>query len=727
MKKILFLLLILGILSISAVSAQIMCNVADMETVAKKALFNYLPAPQVSKLNPVQIRELVQFYLNVSNLIEARCDMKPVASNVSVETIVKQIHNKTLNMTIPFCSDGTHYGKCSATAPKYCFAGQLVDRCRHCGCPSGYECNYPLETTAPSEQWGKCVPLKCIDGTLYNQCSATKPLFCSNGTLINSCSKCGCASGQICLNNTCTAKTCNNSLGPDLTVTDIVFSPSAPFAGQLVARTSMVKNLGTVASPVVNIKGYVDDVLVAYGSFGPLQPGATVADYSQNVQWGGAWNATSGMHKFEFVIDADNHADECNETNNRFVKYLFVNNATTTEMPPSIVIKGRMINGVTGEPYYVNLKLTQAGANVAEVDSNGNFTINVNDFSGSYVFFFSAPCTFTGGIGITWDSAKKRLFGVTQYLEACQFQPFSYTREIDIGTFKVWPAASIKVNAAMPFTFMVHTLPTICQTNGGTYGNVLYKTEHQLTNVLPVDHRTEIALTFENGTTASMTSDTIRPDQKCQVIPFSYPFSVPNLTCSDGTANNACSSTKPLFCANGTLIHNCNSCGCSAYRTCIGNGSCMSTICVDGTQQGQCSATKPLYCNNGILNNQCSSCGCPSGSSCYAADEICITSSNITSSNILSDNTSKKNLTFSSNGDQIVYFKVLKTAKIIYAYLNIMGLPTFIDQSNMGTPELRCGRILDYSGEGPRIAQSFIPTQPILDKISIYLDRFTNV
>jgi hypothetical protein len=36
------------------------------------------------------------------------------------------------------CSDGTIYDECSATKPKYCLNGVLVDRADICGCPSGY-------------------------------------------------------------------------------------------------------------------------------------------------------------------------------------------------------------------------------------------------------------------------------------------------------------------------------------------------------------------------------------------------------------------------------------------------------------------------------------------------------------------------------------------------------------------------------------------------------------
>ncbi|MEA3342721.1 MAG: C1 family peptidase, partial [archaeon] len=36
------------------------------------------------------------------------------------------------------CSDGTPYGECSSTKPKYCDNGNLVNKPSNCGCPSGY-------------------------------------------------------------------------------------------------------------------------------------------------------------------------------------------------------------------------------------------------------------------------------------------------------------------------------------------------------------------------------------------------------------------------------------------------------------------------------------------------------------------------------------------------------------------------------------------------------------
>lgn len=94
----------------------------------------------------------------------------------------------------------------------------------------------------------------------------------------------------------------------------------------------------------------------------------------------------------------------------------------------------------------------------------------------------------------------------------------------------------------------------------------------------------------------------------CQIDPY------PN--CLDGTLNGQCSSTKPLFCSNGTLVNKCSQCGCS-NSTCSSNGTCQGlSSCSDGTLDGRCSSNKPLFCLGDIMMNMCWLCGCPSGSVC---------------------------------------------------------------------------------------------------------------
>ncbi|MDP2906484.1 MAG: hypothetical protein Q8O03_00940 [Nanoarchaeota archaeon] len=107
---------------------------------------------------------------------------------------------------------------------------------------------------------------------------------------------------------------------------------------------------------------------------------------------------------------------------------------------------------------------------------------------------------------------------------------------------------------------------------------------------------------------------------KCLEQEISYEFTQ---TCSDGTAYGSCSVTKPLYCDNGSLVNDCNSCGCDANFGCQADGSCVALTCSDGTLYDQCSSTKPLFCQNGTLVNMCNICGCNEDQICKT-DESCL-------------------------------------------------------------------------------------------------------
>ncbi|MFQ5647853.1 MAG: hypothetical protein ACE5FW_01330, partial [Candidatus Aenigmatarchaeota archaeon] len=53
----------------------------------------------------------------------------------------------------------------------------------------------------------------------------------------------------------------------------------------------------------------------------------------------------------------------------------------------------------------------------------------------------------------------------------------------------------------------------------------------------------------------------------------------------------------------------------------------VELACSDSTPYGSCSSAKPLYCDNGTLVSKCSSCGCPDGKSC-SGGETCQDSGN---------------------------------------------------------------------------------------------------
>jgi hypothetical protein len=96
---------------------------------------------------------------------------------------------------IEYCNDNTAVGNCSITKPKLCDTGKvLVDAAQKCGCTNGYDV-----------QNSTCVLHvdKCGDGTLFSQCSPIKPKYCNNGVLIDNPTTCGCPDGTAQSGNTC--------------------------------------------------------------------------------------------------------------------------------------------------------------------------------------------------------------------------------------------------------------------------------------------------------------------------------------------------------------------------------------------------------------------------------------------------------------------------------------------------------------------------------------------
>jgi hypothetical protein len=111
--------------------------------------------------------------------------------------------------------------------------------------------------------------------------------------------------------------------------------------------------------------------------------------------------------------------------------------------------------------------------------------------------------------------------------------------------------------------------------------------------------------------------------------------------CKDGECialdlcQDQCSSTGLKRCSNNSYQvcgdYNEDSClewsslvSCPSNTICQ-NGNCIQQQCADGTSYGQCSTNKPKYCDNGSLISECSVCGCSSGQECQSDGSCKIT------------------------------------------------------------------------------------------------------
>ena len=193
MKKFILILLILMIFFLPIVSAQ-MCEVAQVRNNLKKALYEYFNSPATAQLELGKIKDLLDFYLDIQpGQTQADCSGTGQNSGVSYEIIVQEADGITT--IIPKCSDGTTFGECSISKPKYCYNGNVVNKCSVCGCASG--------SCSSDESCGIAT-------------NTTPTAFCGDGSCNNAetCSTCAADCGSCPVQNTtpfCGDGSCNNA------------------------------------------------------------------------------------------------------------------------------------------------------------------------------------------------------------------------------------------------------------------------------------------------------------------------------------------------------------------------------------------------------------------------------------------------------------------------------------------------------------------------------------
>lgn len=198
-KKLLIFTLLFILLFASFVSAR-QCDTQDILHVLRKALFDYYNNPAGSDFTPEDLISLLSFYVGIgSNEITVDCTAQ--SDNID--------RASALPDNIPSCSDGTEYGKCSSTKPMYCYAGNLVPRCRLCGCPGGESCDvtYVYSEENNEGQWGKCYAGTDVTCAVDSDCGVSDYFggyYCQNGDVYGGYNK------DTCLNPGEVSSSCSN-------------------------------------------------------------------------------------------------------------------------------------------------------------------------------------------------------------------------------------------------------------------------------------------------------------------------------------------------------------------------------------------------------------------------------------------------------------------------------------------------------------------------------------
>jgi subtilase family serine protease len=112
------------------------------------------------------------------------------------------------------------------------------------------------------------------------------------------------------------------SVGIDLTVTGVSWSPADPTSGSPVTFSATVQNVGTVATPagtIVGVQFDVDGVEISWSDTDTqsLAPGASVTLTANSGPTGSStWKATSGTHSVKAWVDDVNRFNDVNRGNN---------------------------------------------------------------------------------------------------------------------------------------------------------------------------------------------------------------------------------------------------------------------------------------------------------------------------------------------------------------------------------------------------------------------------
>ncbi|GIM91820.1 galactose-binding domain-containing protein [Paractinoplanes toevensis] len=120
---------------------------------------------------------------------------------------------------------------------------------------------------------------------------------------------------------------------PDLTVTALTFSPSAPVETDAVTLSATVKNIGTAAAAATTVSFYVGTTKVSTANVSATNVGAT------NVVTANIGARDAGSYPLSAVVDEPNAVIETNEANNSFSapSNLVVTPVSSSDLVASVV------------------------------------------------------------------------------------------------------------------------------------------------------------------------------------------------------------------------------------------------------------------------------------------------------------------------------------------------------------------------------------------------------
>ncbi|MCY9692687.1 carbohydrate-binding protein [Paenibacillus alginolyticus] len=194
---------------------------------------------------------------------------------------------------------------------------------------------------------------------------------------------------------------------PDLTVTGLTWTPSAPIETNTITLNATVQNIGAAPSAATDVRFYLGSTLVGTSSVGALSAGASTT-VSANI---GAQNA--GTYTVTAKADEANAVIEQNENNNN---YTSSSSLTVTQVASSDLVgtvSWTPSTPVAGNADTFNVDLKNQGTIASASGSHGITVVlknsvgsTVQTFSGSYSGSLAAGASTNVSIAGTWTAAE---------------------------------------------------------------------------------------------------------------------------------------------------------------------------------------------------------------------------------------------------------------------------------------------------------------------------------
>ena len=519
-----------------------------------------------------------------------------------------------------------------------------------------------FDSLGPQSLTGESVTIlaqKCSDGTVYGHCSSTKPKYCSNGVIIDNCTKCGCSNNMSCI----AGGSCNTP--PGISNVAIASADNSNLAGRALNCSSLLldadrDNLNvTVLWSLNNVSNYSFGYNNNYPNgtrFSATLGGGNILAgswYCQITAYDGknySTNRSNTLQISEYICSDGTLSGRCSITKPNYCSnYGLVSNCTSCGCPA-----GQSCNASTNACYSIIVQ----PQNCSDGTISGQCSVTLPKYcqNGTFVNNCTAcGCPSGQSCNATSNACYTPVIPPQNCSDGTQHGQCSATRPkyCNNGTL-----VNNCTNCGCPIGLSCNATSNGCYTptcpDGTLYNQCSVTKPKYCLNGTLADNCTQCGClsgqlcnstantcyipTCSDGTVYGNCSLT-RPRycsngtiiDNCSVCgcPSGQACNATSKACyvpmcSDGTLYNLCSATKPKFCSNGMLVDNCTGCGCPSGQDCNATSkACYVPVCSDGTAYGQCSTIKPIYCQNGTLMNNCTSCGCPAGYNCNPSNNSC--------------------------------------------------------------------------------------------------------